>query len=292
MRKLNAAVDRFCYRHPNFGIPDLMKYIVIGNVIVYLLSTFFPAGSSTLAFNLEQVFHGQVWRLLTFIFVSGFSGLRDAIWLALFLYFYYFIGTTLEREWGAAKFTLYYVSGTLLTLLTSILVTLVSGGSPYLYGTSYVNLSMFFAFAMLYPDMQVLLMFIFPVKVKWIAWVDAAFFAYTVISSLFSLNWLSAALPIIALLNFFVFFWPELSGLLERGRGRVRRQTSPKTIQFKKAAQRQAQQAKEQGYRHKCCVCGRTDADYPNLQFRYCSKCTGYHCFCEDHIFNHVHFTD
>ena len=130
-----------------------------------------------------------------------------------------------------------------------------------------------------------LLFFIIPVKVKWLAWVDAAFFAFGVISSLFQADLPGVLLPIIAILNFLVFFWPNISDAVRNQRGRVQRQNSHQTIQFKNAA-------KEQGYHHKCCVCGRTDAEYPSLQFRYCSKCAGYHCFCEDHIFNHVHFTE
>ena len=92
-------------------------------------------------------------------------------------------------------------------------------------------------------------------------------------------------LPIVALLNFVVFIWPELSRLRERAAYQHR----PQTVQFKKAVKQQ-QQAK--GYVHKCAVCGRTDTDYPDLQFRYCSKCAGYHCFCQDHIFTHVHFEE
>ena len=92
-------------------------------------------------------------------------------------------------------------------------------------------------------------------------------------------------LPVVALLNFAVFIWPEVHYLAAR----TKTQYSPKTVQFKQAAKQQAQ---EKGYHHKCAVCGRTDTDYPDLQFRYCSKCAGYHCFCQDHIFNHVHFTE
>jgi hypothetical protein len=92
-------------------------------------------------------------------------------------------------------------------------------------------------------------------------------------------------LPVVALLNFAVFIWPEVHYLANR----TRQQYSPRTVQFKQAVK---QQEKEKGYHHKCAVCGRTDTDYPDLQFRYCSKCAGYHCFCQDHIFNHVHFTE
>ena len=99
---------------------------------------------------------------------------------------------------------------------------------------------------------------------------------------------LLVVLPVVALLNFAVFIWPEVHYLKER----AKYQNSRKTVQFRQAQQQQAKQAQQQGYRHKCAVCGRTDTDYPDLQFRYCSKCVGYHCFCQDHIFNHVHFTE
>ena len=293
MRKLNEAVDRFTYSHPHFGVPNLMLYIVVGNLIVYLLSVFSSASAVRfLAFNWDLVLQGEVWRLVTFPFVSGYSSIRQLLFFGLFLYFYYWIGATLEREWGTAKFSLYYLSGLLLTLLVAILTSVFTGYSPYVYGTNYVNLSMFLAFAMLYPETRVLLMYFIPVKIKWIAWVDAAFFAMEILSSLVRLDFMGALLPLVALLNFFVFFWNRLMDTMGYYRGRAKHQTSHQTIQFKEAARQQARKAREQGYRHKCCVCGRTDTDYPDLQFRYCSKCAGYHCFCQDHIYNHVHFTE
>ena len=275
-----------------------MRYIVIGNVIVYLLTLFSTTGMNAvrfLGFNWAGVLHGELWRLVTFVFVSGYSSRGDVLWLALFLYLYYFIGSTLEREWGSAKFTLYYLSGMALTVLSAIIVSAVSGGAGdnyYVYGASYINLSMFFAFAMLFPDTQLLLFFLFPVKMKWLAWFDAAFFAWSILRSLLALDFLGALLPLMAILNFFVFLWPDISDWLWRQRRSARRRTSHQTIQFKTAARHQEQKAQEQGYHHKCCVCGRTDTDYPDLEFRYCSRCAGYHCFCQDHIFNHVHFTE
>ena len=292
MKKLNAAVDRFAYRHPNFGIPNLMKVIVAGSVLVYLLAVFANYGAvSFLMFDWSAILHGEIWRLVTFIFMPGYYSLRDAFWLAIFLYFYYMIGTTLEREWGTAKFNLYYFSGVVLTVITGVVMGLITGHA-WIAGTSYVNLSMFFAFAMLYPDMRVLLFFIIPVKIKWLAWVDAAFFALSVLSSLFSGSLLGALLPVVALLNFFVFFWSNISDEISYRRGRARYQTSHQTIHFKSAARQQRKKEAQQGYRHKCAVCGRTDTDYPDLEFRYCSRCAGYRCYCQDHIFSHVHFTE
>ena len=287
MKKLNQWIDRFAYSHPRFGIPNLMLYIVIANAVTYILTLF--AGSAALSFlkfDLYHVLHGEVWRLVTFVFVPAYS---SPFALLISLYFYYWIGSTLERQWGTAKFNLYYISGALLTVLGVVLASLITG-NPYLTaaGTGYVNLSMFFAFAFLFPNTTVLLFFILPVKMKWLAYLDGALFAFDIIKAIGAHNWAGVVLPIVALLNFAVFIWPEVHYLKER----AKYQNSRKTVQFRQAQQQQAKQAQQQGYRHKCAVCGRTDTDYPDLQFRYCSKCVGYHCFCQDHIFNHVHFTE
>ena len=290
MIKLYDGVQRFCAAHPRFGIPNLMRVIVIGNVAVYVLMLLTQANDanalSFLTFNLNALLHGEVWRLVTFVFVPAYS---SPFALLISLYFYYWIGSTLERQWGTAKFNLYYISGALLTVLGVVLASLITG-NPYLTaaGTGYVNLSMFFAFAFLFPDTTVLLFFILPVKMKWLAYLDGALFAFDIIKAIGAHNWAGVVLPIVALLNFAVFIWPEVHYLKER----AKYQNSRKTVQFRQAQQQQAKQAQQQGYRHKCAVCGRTDTDYPDLQFRYCSKCVGYHCFCQDHIFNHVHFTE
>lgn len=290
MKKLYDGVQRFCAAHPRFGIPNLMRVIVIGNVAVYVLMLLTQANDanalSFLTFNLNALPHGEVWRLVTFVFVPAYS---SPFALLISLYFYYWIGSTLERQWGTAKFNLYYISGALLTVLGVVLASLITG-NPYLTaaGTGYVNLSMFFAFAFLFPDTTVLLFFILPVKMKWLAYLDGALFAFDIIKAIGAHNWAGVVLPIVALLNFAVFIWPEVHYLKER----AKYQNSRKTVQFRQAQQQQAKQAQQQGYRHKCAVCGRTDTDYPDLQFRYCSKCVGYHCFCQDHIFNHVHFTE
>ena len=290
MKKLYDGVQRFCAAHPRFGIPNLMRVIVIGNVAVYVLMLLTQANDanalSFLTFNLNALLHGEVWRLVTFVFVPAYS---SPFALLISLYFYYWIGSTLERQWGTAKFNLYYISGALLTVLGVVLASLITG-NPYLTaaGTGYVNLSMFFAFAFLFPDTTLLLFFILPVKMKWLAYLDGALFAFDIIKAIGAHNWAGVVLPIVALLNFAVFIWPEVHYLKER----AKYQNSRKTVQFRQAQQQQAKQAQQQGYRHKCAVCGRTDTDYPDLQFRYCSKCVGYHCFCQDHIFNHVHFTE
>lgn len=277
MNAFSRKLERFCYKHPRFGIPNLMLYIVIGNLIVYLLSMIDRTGlfPSYLVFSPHLILQGQIWRLFTFIFfpVSG-----NLFLTAISLYFYYFIGRTLEREWGTAKFTIFYLSGVLFHIVGGMIIGLLTNSALGLTG-HYLNLSMFFAFASLYPDMQVLLFFFIPIKMKWLALVDAAYFIYGIIR-------LSPALykliPVIAILNYLLFFSGDLVAILRRKLGR----RPKKTVHFRSAAQA----AKEnKGYLHKCAVCGKTDTDYPNLEFRYCSKCNGYYCYCEDHIHNHIH---
>ena len=293
MKKIYDGVQRFCAAHPRFGISNLMRVIVAGNVAVYVLMLLTQSNDvnalSFLTFNLNALLHGEVWRLVTFVFVPGYA---SPFALLIGLYFYYWIGSTLEQQWGTAKFNLYYFSGMLLTVLGTVAASLISG-NYYLTvaGTTYVNLSMFFAFAFLFPNAQVLLFFIIPVRMKWLAYLDGALFAFQIFRAIGAHNWAGAVLPVVALLNFAVFIWPEVHYL----KARTRQRTSYRTVQFRQAqqqSQRQAQQQEQQGYHHKCAVCGKTDTDYPDMQFRYCSKCAGYHCFCQDHIFNHVHFTE
>jgi len=285
LKKIYQAVDRFCVRHPRFGFENLMRYIVIGNALVFLLMMFTRNNDASalnfLYFSPQRLLRGEVWRIFTFVFVPDTT---SPFMLVLSLYFYYWIGSTLEREWGTAKFNLYYFSGVLLTVIGAILAGLIGSGSVAVAGSMYVNLSMFLAFAFLFPDVQVLLFFIIPIKMKWLAYADGALFLIEILRSAVAADWAGVILPVVALLNFAVFIWPEVHYMAER----TAYQHRPQTVHFKKAAKAQEQK----GYHHKCAVCGRTDADSPELQFRYCSKCAGYHCFCQDHIFTHVHFTE
>ena len=131
-------------------------------------------------------------------------------------------------------------------------------------------------------------MFIIPIKVKWLAIADAVYFAFIMLTYIISGRLWAGLLPIIAVLNFLVFFGDYLFGSLKHGSSRY----SANTINFKRAAKQAKKNVDSQPYRHKCAVCGRTDVDHPELEFRYCSRCTGYHCFCMDHINSHVHFRD
>ena len=277
--RFNRGVSRFLYKHPNFGIPRLMLYLIIGNALVYVFSMMDRTGM--LAYWLclipSRLYAGEVWRLVTFVFVPNAG---RPLLLLIELYFYYLIGTTLERAWGAGKFTVYYLCGMVITVVYGILASLITGRSPALTG-SYLSLSMFFVYATLWPDNQILLFFIIPIKVKWLAWFEAAVFLFGMITG-------RTLLPLVGIANYFLFCGNSLLASLKlfqmRRRGQAR--------QFRRNVKR-AENSREAGaYTRKCAVCGKTDAEYPELEFRYCSQCVGYHCFCSEHIHSHIHFTE
>ena len=268
-------IERFCYKHPNFGIPNLMKYISMANVAFWVLGAINPVLLSYLSFNPYLVLHGQIWRLVTFVFYPPSMGLLAFI----AFYFYYMIGSTLEQHWGTPQFNIYFFTGVVLTVVYGFVMYFITGLS-FSIDATYIFLSMFFSFAALFPDMEVLLFFLIPVKIKYLAYIDAAFFAFGVLTTPFPAN----LLPVVAVLNFFVFFGRDLL------RRRPRR-ASANTVNFRRESRRIRNEQRQQLYKHKCAVCGRTDTDYPTLEFRYCSRCEGYHCFCQDHINNHIHFT-
>lgn len=273
-----GPIDRFCAKHPRFGISNLMLYIVIGQVAVFILDLFFRGMLSSywLPFSRDLILHGQVWRLVTFIFLPSDSG--NPFFLLLGCYFYYWIGTMLEREWGTARFTLFYLSGVVLSVLSGMIL-----GITDIY---YINLSIFLVIATLYGEMQVLLFFVIPIKMKWMALIDVALILVAVIQNLMYGSWVGALLPLASFVNYFIFTWPFWGAKL----GVLRRRADPKVVNFKRVQKQAQKQAKATGgSRHKCAVCGITDADDPNMEFRYCSKCDGYYCYCMNHINNHVH---
>ena len=276
MKDPRSYIERFCYKHPNFGIPRLMMYVAIGNVVFWLLGAVNTRISYYLVFDPYLILHGQVWRLITFAFCPPSTGFLAFI----AIYFYYWIGTTLEQYWGTPQFTIYFFSGLILTVVYGFLIYFITGTRVQV-DAQYVYLSMFFSFAALFPDMQVLLFFIIPVKMKWLAILDAAFFVYGILTTRFPVN----LLPVVAVLNFFIFCGGDLLRMLPR-------RPSAKAVNFRRESERIRREQRDQLYRHKCAVCGRTDVSNPELEFRYCSRCAGYHCFCQDHINNHIHFTE
>lgn len=288
MKNLRRKFSRFLYNNSDKGIPNLMLLICIGTLISYFIILADQSGLfySFIAFNRAKILHGQIWRLFTYVFVPQNRG----IWLFLFLFAYYGIGRMVERAWGTLKFNLFYLTGVLIMDVAA----LIMGTSA---SATYLNLSLFLALATLYPENQVLFMYIIPLKMKYLAWA----YLLLLLVEIVQLNFF----PIFALLNYFLFFGRDCIHVLPdswqqklRNTGSNHRQTNRPNANWAKAYKKTSHAGTQHAnphvvdapqYRHKCTVCGRTDVSNPELEFRYCSKCNGYYCYCQDHINNHAH---
>ena len=194
-------------------------------------------------------------------------------------------GSLVLSRWGGTKTRIYTIIGSF--LLYGILYAV--NGYPSLMGTAfstyYISLSIFLGFAISFPDMQVLLYFIIPIKIKWLAYLDVALLAYSMITSIMSGNWAGCVVILCSLANVLVFF------LMTRKGKRSSFQQNRRRKEFKKAVSRgEAEYRNPNGItKHKCAICGRTEKDDPNLEFRFCSRCNGNYEYCQDHLFTHEH---
>lgn len=290
-----GPIDRFCAKHPRFGIPNLMKIIVFAQLGVFAVDLlcqliFRISWLSYLEFIPLRIFHEkELWRLVTWLVVPNSE---NPFYLLLGCYFYFWIGSMLERQWGTAKFNLFYFGGAVLSVVVGLLVGWLQAEVTHTYSiidlSFYLNLSIFLVLATMFGEMQVLLFFVVPVKMKWMALIDVVPIIVSMIQYIQRGVWMLALAPLASFANYFVFTWPYWSMRLSA----ARRRTDPQVINFKKAQKKAQQTAQGQTWRHKCAVCGITDADDPNMEFRYCSKCDGYYCYCAAHINNHVHIHD
>ena len=270
-----------------YAIPNLMNYIILlygGGFILQLVNPSFYY--QYLSLNAAAILHGQVWRIVTFIIQPPST---SVIFVIFALYLYYMIGMQLERAWGAFRFNLYFFSGVLFHVIAALVAYLLTGVSLPL-DTWYLNMSLFFAFAALYPDVQFLLFFVIPVKVKWLALLDGVYFLYAFIQAflpaygggpygiIYRANALGAA---VSILNFVIFFLGS----------RNMKPYTPKQMKRKKEFKQKMRPVNHyaNGAKHRCAVCVRTDIDHPELEFRYCSKCNGNYEYCQDHLFTHTH---
>ncbi|MDR0889491.1 MAG: rhomboid family intramembrane serine protease [Oscillospiraceae bacterium] len=314
MSHLRRDANRFLYRNRDKGIPKLMLFVAIGNLLVYFMGKMPGMESlySLLIFDAQKILQGQVWRLFTYIFTTLSE--RNFFFGILGLFFYNWAGGLLEDTWGRLRFNLYYLSGILITDVVALLLyvsfrpisTILLNSSAV--SSVYLNMSLFLAVATLLPDQRILLYMIIPIKMRWLALFDLAVTLYYVVIGLIDTAriWtefgafagtfllLLSFFPLLALLNYFLFFGRGVKNLFPRRR--YRRTKQRQRVQPEPAAQPNPDWAKkyrsatgEQPYRHKCTVCGRTDTTCPGLEFRYCSRCKGYFCYCIDHINNHNH---
>lgn len=282
-------MSNFEKKFGKYAIKNLSMVLIICYVLGYLIEMMMPWLLGYLTLNPYAILHGQVWRLVTWVLIPPPTS--NLFFTLIMLYFYYSLGTTLERTWGTYRYNLYLFSGMLFTIVGSFLLmgycylfptadmvqygprVLFSIVAP-LFSTYYVNMSIFLAFAATFPETQVLLMFIIPIRVK----VLGIIYGILLLVEFIQGNIYSRFVMAASLLNFIVF-WATSRSHIHMSPKQVKRRQ-----EFKREVKRNTGATK-----HKCAVCGRTEADSPDLEFRYCSKCEGNYEYCQDHLFTHQH---
>lgn len=293
-------LDKLDRKYGRHAIYNLMRYIIIIYIAGYVMNMYMPAlYTEWLSLNVEQILRGQVWRLVTFLLITPQENL---IFFLIEILLYYSIGQELERYWGAFKFNVYVFSG----ILFQIVAAFVVYGCYYLtFGVKintdgvgsfyYVLRSMFLAYIALIPDAQFLIWFVIPIRAKWLGILEGAFMAFEAVSYLVKGGILEggplALAIVISAANFLIFFFAT----------RDYRKHSPSEMKRRNDFRRKMDEAKWEGAdviqfrgrtvvtKHKCAICGRSELDDDNLEFRFCSKCEGNYEYCSEHLFTHTH---
>lgn len=276
-------LDKMERKIGRFAIPNLTVYLLAGYVIGYFVILLMPRLVLWLTLEPALILRGQVWRLISWVLIPPTTNLISLVFLVLL---YYSLGSVLERTWGTFRYNVYIFSGIFFTVIAVFILYAVYYfvfgvemplSSVGLISTNYITMSIFLAFAAIYPDMEVLLYFILPIKMKWMAIVYAVMALYYFVRGGVGERVAIAA----SLLNFVIFF---LSGRNTRRFGPKERARQAKFRQQSAPHMKYAGGAK-----HRCAVCGRTELDDPCLEFRFCSKCNGNYEYCQDHLFTHQH---
>lgn len=286
MKLLNKLERRF----GKYAIPNLMKYVVILFVIGLFIGSFFPqVYVYFMMLDFSMIAKGQVWRLITWIIPV--SSMSNFLLTAISVYFYYLIGNTLEQNWGAFRMNLYFFSGIIFNIIAAFITYLITGNS--IYSPASFNLicsTLFLAFAALYPNVTFYIYFLIPVKAKYLAILEGVIYIFNIYSYIINRQYLYIIPLVVAFANFLIFFFAT----------RNYRRISPNEFKRKADFRRQMNSARYQGNvssfrgqnvitKHKCAVCGRTELDGDDLEFRFCSKCDGNYEYCMDHLFTHEH---
>ena len=261
MDRLLARLDRKVGR---FAIEHLTYVIVGGMALVFLMGQVLPHFYELMTLNLRLVKSGQVWRLVTYLFLPTSSSM---IWILFSLYWVWMVGSNLESEWGAFKFNVYYFLG----MLGTTTAAWITGAAV---GNSYLNMSLFFAFATLFPNYEILLFFVLRIRVKWLGLLSAAYVAYAAVTG----DWVIRGAILAATANYFLFFGEHLFALLRSRNVQVRQAA-------KRASMRPPEAAVTGG--RTCAICGATEDAGADIRVCSCAKCAGPRNLCIEHARNH-----
>lgn len=294
-----------------FAIKGLMKYVTVLYIAGYIISLISPTFyGEYLMLDIDKLLRGQVWRIITFIIQP--IDTNNLLLVAISLYVYYMLGNILEKTWGSFKFNLFYFSGILFNAIAVVIIYVIfrlkfGFGLSYPISLEYLNLSLFLAFAATFPNMQFLLMFILPIKAKILGFAYAVILAYDVFDAFYNggemLGIIVLVCVLVSMLNFVIFFLMTRKNRLAMKADPLwqqLRRAHAEAAKREEAIRRSGREAGSNGNvvypfgnnkvtRHKCCICGRTEKDDPDLEFRFCSKCNGNYEYCSDHIYTHEH---
>lgn len=272
-------------KYGKYAISNLPLYIVALYAAGYLIQLAAPNMMSFLILEPAYIMQGQIWRVVSWLLIppGGVS-----LFTIITLYFYYYVGKTLERTWGAFRYNVYIFFGIIMTIIGAFVLYFLSGGGDsllllsygYYFSTYYIAMSSILAFATTYGEVQVLYMMIIPIKMKYMA----VFYLIMIAVEFVRGSWGTRVAILCSLLNYVIFL------LMTKNIGRYHPKEIRRKQEFKKAVAKSRVNPATGGItKHKCAICGRTEKDGANLEFRYCSKCNGNYEYCQDHLFTHKH---
>lgn len=270
-RKSLDWIHKLQRKFGKFAIPNIITYFLYISVVFYVAALFILGLFDYLILDPNKVFAGEVWRIVTFIFLPitpSFSA--TSILFAIFGFmFITYIGRSLESVWGSFKMNVYLIISILLALIISFVFKVTIPGSFFIYD------SLFLAFAYEFPNNEIRIYFVLPIKIKYLAFIRIAFMVYGLIVGPFT-NRLTILLTAAAFLLFYV------QEIIYRVKNRS-------VGQIRKASYQKKMNSSKKDTIHKCEICGMTEKDDPDMEFRYCSKCDGNHEYCANHLFTHTH---
>ena len=279
-------MDKLERKWGRHAVANLSRYFVLAQVIGYVVQLTAPGLMSYMNFDMGSILHGQLWRVVTWIFTPTAS--LDVFGI-LFLFCVLMWGSSLESMLGTFRMNVFLWGSVILCDIVGAIVYVVTrillgyGFSPYL-STYYILMSMLLALAMCMPEGEVRLYFVLPIRMKWMAFVYGLFIAWDIVSYLRVGLWVGVVPIVASLLNFVIFYFST------RDMNRYNPKEIHRRQQFKKAMAPSRTGSGPDGIaKHKCAICGRTEKDDPNLEFRFCSRCNGNYEYCQDHLFTHEH---
>ncbi len=255
-----AILDRIVRRLERYAVPNLTGLLIAGQVIFYVAGFAGVPVAARCALIPRLALEGEWWRFATFLFIPPQT---NPVFACLGWYLFYFMGNAVEARWGAFRYDLFLLAGCTLTLAAAFAAPVRLVTNIFLGG------SVFLAFAFLYPDLEINLFFILPVRMRWLAWLSCLGYGWELLAG----DGPTRLCVLASLGNVLLFFRTDILWVLRAGS----RHAAPG-----------AQRSKGKEAFHRCAVCGITDLSHPTMDFRYCPECGGL-CYCRDHLPGHKH---